>query len=497
MSATIGTLLGRYEILGVIGRGMMGAVYKARDPKIDRLVAVKTIALAGQDSANEMEYRERFFQEARAAGRLSHPGIVTIFDVGQEPGTGDPYIVMEYVAGRQLDHLYPEGKKISPAPTLKLCEQIAGALDYAHRKGVIHRDIKPANILITREGKPKIADFGVAKVNRSKLTLPGGLLGSPAYMAPEQLIGEEIDGRADLFSLGVILYTMLAGHRPFHGNSTATVIYRVVHQTPLPLAALEPEISEELDKLVMRAIAKERSDRFQNGAEMAAAIRRIREKHDLDNESSHSVLSAIPATPATEDSVKRPNFITQQTERIRTMVPGAAASFNSSAFKWRNNSWKHGLGLALAVGLVGGIVWRGTQHLAATSGTAATSGATGDNNQTLSLPGQAPVAEAGLRIEIEHHFASAQASFWLDGKLIFSPSLKGEKKQRALLLRQTKGFISKNLRIVSGRHEMRVRVRSLDNTFDQTRTLVGDCPTNKKNVLRIAATKHDLMVTLR
>jgi serine/threonine-protein kinase len=180
MLALVGTVLGRYEILGVIGRGTMGAVYKARDPKIDRLVAIKTIAVVGQESAEDEEYRERFFQEARAAGRLAHPGIVTIFDVGEEPGTPDPYIVMEYIAGRQLDYAYPHsGKKLPPAVALELIEEIAEALDYAHRQGVIHCDIKPANILITEQGKPKITDFGIAKLNQSNLTIPGSWLGSP------------------------------------------------------------------------------------------------------------------------------------------------------------------------------------------------------------------------------------------------------------------------------------------------------------------------------
>ncbi len=496
MAAIVGTLLGRYEILGVIGRGMMGAVYKARDPKIDRLVAIKTIALAGQDAANEIEYRERFFQEARAAGRLSHPGIVTIYDVGEEPATRDPYIVMEYIDGHQLDHVYPDGKKLSPALALKLIEQIAEALDYAHRQGVIHRDIKPANILITEEGSPKIADFGIAKLNQSNLTLPGSWLGSPAYMAPEQLVGEEIDGRADLFSLGVILYSMLTGHRPFHGSSTATVIYRVVNHKPLSIIALHPEIPEELDNVVMRAIAKDRSERFQNGGEMAAALQRVHNNLNPDREYSHLLLSEIPGV-LPNDGQKAPSFIKQQTEKIRTMVQAAPAHFEDGPAKRRKNLFKRSAALALAVGIASGIVWRGRHHSATTPATIVNSVATADGNQMLSQTGEVPAADASLRIEIEHHFVSAQASLWLDGKLVYSRSLKGEKKPRALLLRQTKGFESRNLRIVPGRHEMRVRVKSLDYSYDQTQTVVGDCLVNKKNVLQIVANKHDLKVTLR
>jgi serine/threonine protein kinase len=293
----------------------------------------------------------------------------------------------------------------------------------------------------------------------------------------------------------VILYSMLAGHRPFHGNSTATVIYKVVHQTPLALTALQPEISEELDKVVMRAIAKERSERFQNGAEMVAAIQRLRDNHDLDDESSRSLHSATLTNPSIDGPQNRPNFIKQQTERIRTMVGPAPAPVNNGASKWRNNVLKSAVGLALTLGAVGAIIWRGRHQSATTPATITNSVATADS--TRMLQSGHDVAEASLRIEIEHHFESAQASFWLDGKLIYSHLLKGETKQRALLLRRTKGFISKDLRILSGRHEMRVRVKSSDDTFDQTQTVVGDCLTNKRNLLQVVAKRYELTVKLR
>jgi serine/threonine protein kinase len=500
MTALIGTVLGRYEILGVIGRGTMGAVYKARDPKIDRLVAIKTIALEGLDPADEQEYRERFFQEARAAGRLAHPGIVTIFDVGEEPGSRDPYIVMEYIAGRQLDHAYPHsGKKLPPALALRLIEEIAEALDYAHRQGVIHRDIKPANILITEQGKPKIADFGIAKLNQSSLTIPGSWLGSPAYMAPEQLAGEEIDGRADLFSLGVILYTMLTGHRPFQGNTMATVIYRVVNHKPLPISALQPEIPEDLDKVVLRAIAKDRAERFQNGAEMAAAMRQLRDKQDTDGQNPQwmRMLSDVPAATSSSEHEKRPNFIKQQTERIRTMVQVPPEPFESRAYKQRNKLPKILFILAAIMMIGGGLFWRSRHHSPATPapGHIATT-STFDREQVKTQPGPSSVTEANLSIEIEHHLASAQASLWLDGKLVYSHSLKGETKQHALLFKQTKGFTSHNLRIAAGKHEIRVRIKSADNSYDQTQTVVGDCPASRKNILHITADKH-LKIELR
>src|SRR5713226_4090632 len=210
---------GRYEILAELGRGAMGVVYKARDPQIDRQVAVKTFSIRGHDQEQEEEFRQRFVCEAQAAGRLHHPGIVAIFDVGHNPEDQSPYIVLEFVPGETLNKILIREKKLPLANALQLAEELAEALDYAHAQGVVHRDIKPANILVTEDGHAKIADFGIAKLNLSQLTLPGKVMGTPAYMAPEQLSGEGVDGRSDIFSLGVILYAMVTGHSPFHGNS--------------------------------------------------------------------------------------------------------------------------------------------------------------------------------------------------------------------------------------------------------------------------------------
>lgn len=277
MISTNKAFIGRYEILGEIGRGAMGVVYKARDPHIDRTVAIKTISLFDLEPADDQEFRERFQQEARTAGRLSHPGIVAIFDVGADPETNAPYIVMEYVAGSSLSKLLLEDHGKMPLdPALQIVQEVAEALDYAHSEGVTHRDVKPANILLTADGRAKLADFGIARLDQSHLTLPGRLLGSPAYMAPEQMKGEATDGRSDLFSLGVVLYRLSTGYRPFQGNSTATVCYKLLRQDPLPPSALNSELPLELDDFLSRAMAKEPEQRFQTGREMALAIQNLR-----------------------------------------------------------------------------------------------------------------------------------------------------------------------------------------------------------------------------
>jgi len=338
MKTGIGTRLGRYEIDAEIGRGAMGLVYQAHDPKIDRVVAIKTISLSTQEIEEETEFRERFFLEARAAGRLSHPGIVTIFDVGEEEETHEPYIVMEFVAGQPLNRfLAGSNRRLPLGPALQITQEIAEALNYAHAQGVIHRDIKPANILVTLDGHAKIADFGIAKLNQGLMTMPGQVLGSPAYMAPEQLSGENADARSDLFSLGVILYSMLTGFRPFQGNSAATVSFKVVNRDPLPVTSFDSEFPAELDRLVSKAIAKDPEQRYQSGIEMAQDIQRLRERHELMNQTAASLTSitnpegtgVIKVPTPRPTMAPRPQLSSQLQSQTPTLTPERAKASNS------------------------------------------------------------------------------------------------------------------------------------------------------------------------
>ena len=262
--------LGRYEVLEELGHGAMGTVYRARDPKIERVVAIKTVRVIGTTPEQETEYRRRFFREAQAAGKLSHPGIVTIYDVGEDEATQTPYIVMEYVEGNTLESLLTDPGLEPPSLTasLELIKQVAEALDYAHTYSIVHRDIKPANIMITAESRAKITDFGIAKLTQSEFTVPGQILGTPAYLSPEQLKGIPIDGRSDLFALGVILYWMLTGQKPFAGD-TSTVLYKVACEDPPPVTQLNPALPPELDRVVSGALAKDPASRYQRGKELA------------------------------------------------------------------------------------------------------------------------------------------------------------------------------------------------------------------------------------
>jgi serine/threonine protein kinase len=297
MQTSKASTFGRYEILTELGRGSMGIVYKAYDPKINRPVAIKTFSLVAADATEEQACRIRFFREAEAAGRLSHPRIVAIFDICENPDTLSPYIVMEYVAGRSLEEiLSTEGTSMPFDTALRLIQEVAEALDYGHLQGVVHRDVKPSNIIIGEDGHPKIADFGIAQLNVSGSTRSGRVWGTPAYMSPEQFKGESVDGRSDLFSLGVILYRMLTGHRPFQGNSALTLSLKVVNQDPVPPTAFNTGLSPELDCVIARAIAKNRAERYQTGMEMALDLQRLQNRRELERRGDGALLQEDDGT---------------------------------------------------------------------------------------------------------------------------------------------------------------------------------------------------------
>jgi len=227
--------IGRYEIESELGRGAMGVVYLARDPQLHRRVALKTFpAHEGLSRDQQQEFRERFVREARAAAGLAHPGVVTVHDVGEHDGV--PFFTMEYVPGSTLEQLLRSGP-IDAEPAFSIAERVVEALCAAHEAGIVHRDVKPANILVRASDRAvKVADFGVARIAASDLTRSGSWIGSPAYMSPEQIRGQEVDARSDLFSLAVILYEMLCGKRPFEGEDVPQLAYSIVHLTPVPIS---------------------------------------------------------------------------------------------------------------------------------------------------------------------------------------------------------------------------------------------------------------------
>ncbi len=267
--------LGRYEILEELGRGDMGIVYRAHDPLIDRFVAIKTIDLQKLGDKEKDEYKARFYQEAKAAGRLNHPNIITIYDLGRK---GDiAYIAMELMEGPELQDIVAGGASLSLGQKLDISVQIAAGLAYAHEHGVVHRDIKPSNIMVLRGTHVKIADFGIARMETALWrTQVDRIIGSPLYMSPEQVQSHPVGPPSDIFSLGIVLYQTLTGKLPFNGTSANSVFYKIVNEEPPKPSALNPEIPEMVDRIVARCLAKKPAERYASARELIADLQACR-----------------------------------------------------------------------------------------------------------------------------------------------------------------------------------------------------------------------------
>ncbi|PYX87607.1 MAG: hypothetical protein DMG67_18990, partial [Acidobacteria bacterium] len=454
--------LGRYEIIAELGRGAMGTVYQARDPRIDRLVALKTISITGATATEENEYRRRFYREAQAAGKLAHPGIVTIFDVGEDPATQSPFIVMEYIAG-------------------------AEALHYAHSQGIIHRDIKPANIIVTNDGHAKITDFGVAKLAVADFTVAGQVLGTPTFMAPEQLSGHPVDGRADLFSLGIILYILLGGVKPFIGGTLSEVMFKVVNNEPAPVTQLNSMLSEDFDYVVGRALAKFPANRYQCGHEFASDMEDL-----LAGLSPRSRYSAPTTTVWGETTIA--NVVkgesasahegaaapaSARVNRSGTVVapnpshaaPAAAAAKADSAAPEQLSLFRRiplrirfeilGV-LLLCAAFVAIEVWL---HSSTPTQTPIPSAATAHPSHTPAPHATpAPLVDmANLLVKVVHTFHSGELIVWVDGHEVETAKLSGGgvvRKKRGARSVVVSGHYENSIPVTAGNHIIRVRVSS-------------------------------------
>ena len=536
---------GRYEILGELGRGAMGVVYKARDPQIDRLVALKTIPLRGQDPEAEQEFRRRFLNEAQAAGRLHHPGIVAVFDVGEDPETHDPYIVLEYVAGEALNRMLARERKLPLAKALQLTEEIAEALDYAHELGVVHRDIKPGNILVTQDGHPKIADFGIAKLNLANFTLPGRVLGTPAYMAPEQLCGEGSDGRSDLFSLGVILYAMVTGHSPFQGDSATTVCFKVANREPLPASALDLDLPSELDAIIGRAMEKNPKQRYQRGAEFAADVVELqaelepvatatsvqaistgtRTKRPAPTLSGHPAVGLAYGVKLVRGAILRAP-VKDLILGVATVILLVIAGVQSKLLVLSHEEAK----------TTAAITQARADQMQAGAGTssgasAGTPGVQAQSAQSKTEPPtpvahSAQVAKATVRkasaktparnnvepgpstarevvvplsmveLAIRHQFKDATLSVWVDDKLALTRQLRGGTQKRLVVFSGVRGIESETLKMPAGKHVLRFQAQTADQTIDLSKTISGDFIGGGDKTLQITFDKHNTSMHL-
>ncbi|RYF18909.1 MAG: CHASE2 domain-containing protein [Comamonadaceae bacterium] len=292
-------MLGRYQVEKELGKGAMGVVYQGRDPKIGRVVAIKTLALSQEFEGDELnDARARFFREAETAGRLQHQNIVTIFDAGEEHDLA--YIAMEFLKGRDLAEFCKDGNLLPPARVLSIVARVAEALAYAHRQNVVHRDIKPANIMYERDSDTvKVTDFGIARITDSSKTKTGLVLGTPSFMSPEQIAGKKVDGRSDLYSLGVMLYQMLTGVLPFRGDSMAELMYKIANEEAPDLHVSSPQLPRRLAQVVARALAKKPDLRYHDGDEFARDLRAV--AAELEGQAAPSGGQAAPAAGKGDD----------------------------------------------------------------------------------------------------------------------------------------------------------------------------------------------------
>ena len=289
MPPQIPKTIGRYDILELVGRGGMGVLYRARDPVLERDVALKMMLV---DFSADPTARERFQREAKAVARLQHRNVVTIHELGEADGT--PYIVMEFLSGQDLEHLMKSAKPLSLADKLDIAVQLCDGLGYAHEQGIVHRDIKPGNVRVLEDGTVKILDFGIAKfAAMSSATQTGTIMGTASYMAPEQIMGQPVDGRADLFSAGVLLHELLSGQKPFAGDSPTAVVYQIMHAEPPAVRTSLPDLPEALEEIVTRALKKNPDERYSRASEMSSDLQMVKMMLDLPLQSGEA-----PATTA-------------------------------------------------------------------------------------------------------------------------------------------------------------------------------------------------------
>ena len=305
-------LLGRYEIVAELGKGAMGVVYRANDPMLNRMVAIKTINTEEAGHEGMAEYEARFYTEAKAAGGLNHPNIIIIYDIGKSGHL--VYMAMEYIEGRELRELLAQGQPLPVVQAVDVAAQVAEGLAYAHQHQVVHRDIKPANIMITPQGRAKIADFGIARMRSSETrTQTGVILGSPKYISPEQVVGKRADHRSDIFSLGIILYECLTGATPFNGEGLSALMYQITNHDPAPPSSANPQVPVMLDYIIAKVLAKAPEARYQSAADFSNDLRECKSQLETGQAGAAPVLATTRPIPLAPQAAAAPSE--QNTER--------------------------------------------------------------------------------------------------------------------------------------------------------------------------------------
>jgi serine/threonine-protein kinase len=466
-------ILGRYELREEIGRGTMGVVYRAFDPDLGRILALKTVQLAFTLEPAEREaYERRFLAEARVAAGLAHPGIVVVHDVGRSPEDGTLFIALEYLEGRTLAAMTAGGQRLPWPEALRVSARVAEALHHAHQRGVIHRDVKPANVMLLGGGEVKLMDFGIAKVPAAQLTSPGEFFGTPLYMSPEQAGGGAVDGRSDVFSLGAVLYMLLTGRRAFDAPTVPAILHRVLHDDPAPASAIA-DLSPALDAVLARALAKEPARRYATALAFAEDLEDLR----AGRAPAHAVAGPPPrerTDPKLAATAREPPTLDMSdgqaasgSEPVRThtfaIVPGRR--------RWRPRLALTGaaaLFLLLGAGLALWAVRRGPAGGRIASSSAPGTAATPQASPSSGLPWPfAPARPGRLEVDFSHSLRYGVLRVYLDDELQIEEPLEARVTKKVLFYKRRQGAVSGELSVPPGSHTLRVAVESGDERWSR------------------------------
>jgi serine/threonine-protein kinase len=444
----------------------MGIVYEARDPALDRTVALKVIQPAAE--ADELEaYEERFLTEARVAAALQHPGIVVVHDVGRDPGSGALFIALELLRGQTLADLASAGPVDWPV-VMRIVAQVARALDHAHRNGVVHRDIKPANVIVLPSGEAKVTDFGIARLEsaRQRLTSTGEFIGTPLYTAPEQARVEDVDGRADVFSLASVAYTLLTGRPPFLAPTIPGIVHRVVYDEPEPLSRLVPGLPPDVERVLTRALAKDPTERYPSAEAFAEDAEDLSAGQPPRHAGGDDLVVVDDPAPGAMDS-----NVPATAARTATVVPARAARPDFPLGRV--------LVAVLGIALLATFLWLSRRAPAQAPAVARTGGAPATvpaRPSATAAPAPAPAspvrsppsvrqpeAMGRLRIDFDHPLERGTLRVFVDDELALEERLTGQRRKKALVFRMHEGSFREELGVKAGLHEVRVEVRWDDN----------------------------------
>ena len=466
--------IGRFEILRELGRGMTGVVFEARDPALSRTVALKMIDPANAVPAGERKaFTQRFESEARIAGRLSHPNIVVVHDVGQDPESEILYIALERLPGETLGALVQKGIHLPWRQALDVGAQLADALEHAHGHGIVHRDIKPANVMLLPDGQVKLMDFGIAKLEASQLTAAGQFFGTPLYMAPEQAGNDAVDGRSDLFALGSVLYTLLTGRHAFAGDNVLQILRRVVEDDPPPPSEVMSGLPPSVDGIIARCLAKAPDDRYPSARHLREDIEEV-----LGGRSPrHSTppmrrLAADVSGAAADEEGPAAATLTVDVNPLEKLLDAPVGRPETApAAPRRRMALLLGLGavgvLALAVG-VPRLLPPGPSPPQASPGTGAPASAAAGAGAVPAPPSEPTPAPAPpparVVVDFRHPLRTGTLRILMDGEPVVGQSVDGSVSRNLLLAKLHGGVFTELVEVEAGRHEFEVEVTWDDNT---------------------------------